>query len=98
MPIEILNNGSLIQFGFGDVIIHHGEFENEPAIKELIFTQDHSSHVIGDYLPEERWPEFYGKKTDEFPYAVRLQFSLSKSIDILVEELLKIKAELEENK
>lgn len=97
MPIEVLKNGPIVQFGFGDVLILRGEFEDEPGIVEIIFTQDKETLEIGEYLPEERWEEFYGKSTEEFPYVVRLQFSLTKSIDILVEELLSIKEQLEEN-
>lgn len=99
MPIEVLPNGPVVTFGFGDVLINHAEQPEEPEIAELVLVHDPLGTGVGEYLPEERWPEIVGKRTDEFPYCVRLQFSRGgiKGLDVLIEELIELRKDLMNN-
>ena len=90
MPIIQGDNGeTIIQFGDGDVLINNARQEGASFENEIAFFRD-DPHPIGEYTEKH-----VGTRTNEHDCPVRLQFTKSESIGVLIERLGNVQAQMQ---
>jgi hypothetical protein len=90
MPIYEGDGSLILHFGRGDVAVVTGRNTEKDYEDELCFVRQ-SEHEIG--APVD--PELAGKATDVVDCPVRLVFDNVESLDVVIEELQKLRAKME---
>lgn len=84
------NKETIIQFGDGDILISPAKQVGAAFENEIALSQDEQAREIGAYSDEHK-----GKTTADLGCAVRLQFTKSASIGVLIERLATVRAQME---
>jgi hypothetical protein len=81
-------NATILQFGTGDIAVSNGYTQEDPKVKVVAFGQDKEKEV-------SEWDKTMPcADTDDLENLVIMTFTRPESIDIIMDRLIKAKAEL----
>jgi hypothetical protein len=89
MPIYEAAGSLVLHFGHGDIAVCNGRNVEKAHEDEICFVRQ-EAHSIG----ESADAELAGQSTDKIDCPVRLVFDKLESLDVVVDELLKLRAKM----